>query len=225
MFDRTSFSKPATLQEVRHSRRPSAPPGATLSVGARRRRPSPFFFSFVCTPAPLNHPIPPPPPTPPHQPSRQRRLRKQATGRLRKNLAYFRVNYAAATAATVALAFVSHPSSLMVLAALSLAWVYVFALHQGPVVVNGRSLSEREKLLAMSAASFVLVFFLTGVGSLAFSALVAAGALVAAHGAARAPDDLFLDEGGDGPGAQGGLLSILMGGGGGGGGSGGAGNV
>ena len=118
----------------------------------------------------------------------------------------------------------SHPSSLLVLAALSLAWVYVFALHNGPLVVNGRQLSEREKLLGMTAGSFVLVFFLTGVGSLAFSALVAAGALVAAHGALRAPDDLFLDEGGEPGGAQG-LLAILMGGGGGGGGAGGAGNV
>lgn len=108
------------------------------------------------------------------------------------------------------------------LAFLALAWVYVFALHNGPLVVNGRSLSDREKVLAMSGGSFVLVFFLTGVGSLAFSALVAAGALVAAHGASRAPDDLFLDEGGD-PGAQGGLLAVLFGGGGGG--SGGAGNV
>lgn len=147
---------------------------------------------------------------------------QEATSRLRKNVAYFRVNYAAATVATVALAFLSHPSSLLVLGALVLAWVYVFALHTGPLVINGRTLSDREKFFGMSAASFVLVFFLTGVGSLAFSALVAAGALVAAHGAMRAPDDLFLDEGGD-PGAQGGLLAILMGGGGGG--SGGAGNV
>jgi PRA1 family protein 1 len=119
------------------------------------------------------------------------------------------------------LAFVSHPSSLLVLAALLLAWVYVFALHQGPLVVNGRALSDRERFFGMCAGSFVFVFFLTGVGSLAFSALVAAGALCAAHGSMRAPDDLFLDEGGE-PGQQG-LLAILMGGGGGSGGA--AGNV
>jgi hypothetical protein len=101
---------------------------------------------------------------------------------------------------------------LLVLAALIAAWVYVFALHQGPLVINGRALSDREKFFGMCASSFVFVFFLTGVGSLAFSALVAAGALVAAHGSMRAPDDLFLDEGGD-PGSQG-LLAILMGGGG-----------
>lgn len=101
---------------------------------------------------------------------------------------------------------------MLVLAALIAAWVYVFALHQGPLVINGRALSDREKFFGMCASSFVFVFFLTGVGSLAFSALVAAGALVAAHGSMRAPDDLFLDEGGD-PGSQG-LLAILMGGGG-----------
>lgn len=215
VFDRSSFSKPATLQEVRQRRE-------------RARQQSVFVLAPLSPPPPapaspwllFSHSSDPAYSTTKHH--QHKTIKQQATSRLRKNVAYFRVNYAAATVATVALAFLSHPSSLLVLGALVLAWVYVFALHTGPLVINGRTLSDREKFFGMSAASFVLVFFLTGVGSLAFSALVAAGALVAAHGAMRAPDDLFLDEGGD-PGAQGGLLAILMGGGGGG--SGGAGNV
>jgi PRA1 family protein 1 len=104
-----------------------------------------------------------------------------------------------------------------------MGWVYVFAMHAGPLVINGRQLSEREKFWGMLGVSLLTVFVFTGVGSLAISALLAAAALVGAHGALRAPDDLFLDEGGE-PGAQG-LLAILMGGGGGGGGATGAGNV
>lgn len=60
----------------------------------------------------------------------------------------------------------------------------------------------------MSALSFVVIFFLTNVASVVFSALVTGTVLVAAHGATRVPDDLFVD--GD---ANQGLLAILTGGG------------
>lgn len=72
--------------------------------------------------------------------------------------------------------------------------------------------SEREKLMGMSGLSVVVVFFLTNVASVVFSALVFGAGLVAAHGACRVPDDLFIDDGGD---SNQGLLSILTGGGGG----------
>lgn len=132
----------------------------------------------------------------------------EASARLRKNAAYFRVNYAMVLLGSVALSFLMHPASLFVLAALMVGWVYVFALRAGPLVVNGRELSEREKLLAMSGLSFVVIFFLTNVASVAFSALMFGAGLVAAHGAMRVPDDLFIDDQ-----SNQGLLSILTGGG------------
>ena len=55
--------------------------------------------------------------------------------------------------------------------------------------------SEREKMMSMSGLSFVVIFFLTNVASVVFSALVFGVGLVAAHGATRVPDDLFMDEG------------------------------
>jgi hypothetical protein len=136
----------------------------------------------------------------------------EATARLRKNAAYFRTNYLMVLVGSVGVGFLMHPSSLFVLAALLVGWVYVFAVRTGPLVVNGRELSEREKVLAMSGGSFVVIFFLTSVASVVFSALVAGASLVAAHGACRVPDDLFLDDADAGRG----LLSILTGGGGGG---------
>eukprot|EP00775_Hariotina_reticulata_P006082 gene6082-6322_t len=54
--------------------------------------------------------------------------------------------------------------------------------------------SEREKLMGMSAISFVVVFFLTSVANVVFSALTLSFFIVAVHGAFRVPDDLFLDE-------------------------------
>jgi hypothetical protein len=48
--------------------------------------------------------------------------------------------------------------------------------------------------MAMSGLSFVVIFFLTNVASVAFSALVFGAAAIAAHGATRVPDDLFIDD-------------------------------
>ena len=41
---------------------------------------------------------------------------------------------------SVALSFLMHPSSLFVLGALLVGWVYVFAVRTGPLVINGREL-------------------------------------------------------------------------------------
>ena len=87
-----------------------------------------------------------------------------------------------------------NPAALAVLAALGAAWSWLFAVRSTPLVVNGRTLSERETLLAASATSVVVVFFLTSAGAVLFSALGLSAAAVAAHGALRAPDDLFTDE-------------------------------
>ncbi|GBF89041.1 prenylated Rab receptor [Raphidocelis subcapitata] len=130
----------------------------------------------------------------------------EATARLRKNASYFRVNYLVVLMSSVGLGFLMHPSSLFVLAALLVGWVYVFAVRSGPLVINGRELSEREKVMSMSGLSFVIIFFLTNVASVVFSALVFGAALVAAHGATRVPDDLFVDDD-----SNQGLLAILTG--------------
>lgn len=133
----------------------------------------------------------------------------QATTRLRKNAAYFKINYALLTAGITAATVALNPAALIVLAALSAAWTWLTAIRTSPVVINGRTLSERETVLAASAASVVVVFFLTSAGTVLFSALGLSAAAVAAHGALRAPDDLFTDEPVEAPG---GLLGMLTGG-------------
>jgi hypothetical protein len=54
--------------------------------------------------------------------------------------------------------------------------------------------SDREKLIGMSVLSLIIIFFLSSIGSVIFMGLGLGCAGVAAHGAMRVPDDLFLDE-------------------------------
>ncbi|KAF8066204.1 ycf42 [Scenedesmus sp. PABB004] len=134
---------------------------------------------------------------------------QEAASRLRKNAGYFRINYLVVILLTVAATFLTHPSSLLVLGFLLSSWIYVFAIRQGPLVISGKELSEREKLLGMSGISFLVVFVLTSVANVLFSALTLSVAIISLHGATRVPDDLFLDEAENNQG----LLSIFTGGG------------
>ncbi|KAF0927725.1 hypothetical protein E2562_035974 [Oryza meyeriana var. granulata] len=135
-----------------------------------------------------------------------------ATSRLRRNLAYFRVNYAAVVAFALGASLLAHPFSLLILLGLLAAWcfLYLFRGSDQPVVLFGRTFSDRETLLGLVVASFV-AFFFTSVASLIISGLLVGGAIVAAHGAFRMPEDLFLDDAdaASGNSAAQGLLSFL----------------
>uniref|UniRef100_A0ACD5VIM0 Uncharacterized protein n=1 Tax=Avena sativa TaxID=4498 RepID=A0ACD5VIM0_AVESA len=119
----------------------------------------------------------------------------RATSRLRRNLGYFRVNYAAVVAVSLAASLLAHPFSLLVLLGILGAWcfLYVFRASDQPVVLFGRTFTDRETLLGLVVSS-LLAFFLTSVASLIISGLLVGGALVAVHGAFRMPEDLFLDD-------------------------------
>lgn len=120
----------------------------------------------------------------------------EATSRLRRNLAYFRVNYAAIVALSLAATLLAHPFSLAALLALLAAWCFLYLLRPSdapPLAAFGRTFSDRETLGGLIVAS-AFVIFLTSVGSLIFSALALGAAIVCAHGAFRIPEDLFLDE-------------------------------
>ncbi|GMY08319.1 PRA1 family protein B3-like [Fagus crenata] len=119
----------------------------------------------------------------------------EAYSRIRKNLGYFRVNYLTFVALVLAFSLLSHPFSLLVLLSLLAAWtfLYLFRPSDQPLVLLGRTFSDRETLLALSLLT-VIVVFLTTVGSLLISALMIGCAIVSAHGAFRVPEDLFLDD-------------------------------
>jgi steroid 5-alpha reductase family enzyme len=65
----------------------------------------------------------------------------QAIGRIKKNIAYFRVNYAVCMVACCALSFLFNPTSLIVLALLLLAWGYVMIYRANQkFVISGREI-------------------------------------------------------------------------------------
>ncbi|GMI89488.1 prenylated RAB acceptor 1.B4 [Hibiscus trionum] len=119
----------------------------------------------------------------------------EALLRVRKNYTYFRVNYLSVIGLTLAFSLLTHPFSLLLLFGLLSSWIflYLFRPADQPLVLFGRSFSDRETLGILIVFS-VFVVFLTSVGSLLISALMVGVGLVCAHGAFRAPEDLFLDE-------------------------------
>ncbi|MBA0627184.1 hypothetical protein Godav_004729 [Gossypium davidsonii] len=118
-----------------------------------------------------------------------------AYSRIRKNLSYFKVNYITLLVVVLAFSILSHPLSLLVLLGLLAAWVflYLFRPSDQPLVIFGRTFSDRETLGALVVLT-VFVVFLTSVGSLLISALLVGVAIVCIHGAFRVPEDLFLDD-------------------------------
>ncbi|KVH94887.1 PRA1 family protein B4-like [Cynara cardunculus var. scolymus] len=118
-----------------------------------------------------------------------------ATTRIQKNYAYFRVNYLIVVAAVVGFSLLTNPFSLITLLGLLAAWLflYLFRPSEPPLVILGRTISERETLGVLIVCSIVVIF-LTSVGSILISALLAGIAIVCVHGAFRTPDDLFVDE-------------------------------
>lgn len=129
----------------------------------------------------------------------------EATSRLRKNAAYFKVNYAITILATTALCFLANPATMLVLVFLAALWFFFLVLRPGPITIAGRTLGDREKALSLAGISLFVAFFLSSIGSILFYALAIGCASVAAHGAFRVPDDLFLDE----PDTATGFLSFL----------------
>ncbi|KAI3517482.1 hypothetical protein L1887_16697 [Cichorium endivia] len=119
----------------------------------------------------------------------------EATSRIRKNFSYFRVNYTALLAFVIALSLLTHPLSLLVLLCLLAAWIflYLFRPSDNPLILCGRTFSDRETLVLLVLSS-VIVVFLTNVGSLMISALLIGLAILCIHGAFKVPEDLFLDD-------------------------------
>lgn len=117
-----------------------------------------------------------------------------AISKIRKNIRYFKFNYLTLTFGVTALTFVRDPGSLSVLIALAAMWFYLLIMRKEPLKINGRQLGQREQVLGAGAISFLVVFFLSSVGSELMYALFLSSALVAAHGSFRVPDELFLEE-------------------------------
>jgi hypothetical protein len=130
----------------------------------------------------------------------------EATGRIQKNLNYFKINYFLGSALVFAFFIITNPSSLFVLALIAASWTYVYLVRTEPLKIGERPVSDREKMLGMSGASILAIFFMSSAGSVMLQAFGVATAAVAAHGAMRVPDDLFIDDAN----TDGGFFSFLQ---------------
>lgn len=117
----------------------------------------------------------------------------EAVTRVRKNWAYFRVNYLLLLSGVLAFSLLSNPISFFLLVALLGGWIFLYLLRREPLVLLDRTYSDREVLGILTVLTIVIVF-MTSVGAVLISALMIGVAMVCAHGAFRVPEDLFLDE-------------------------------
>ncbi|KAJ8510308.1 hypothetical protein OPV22_000742 [Ensete ventricosum] len=117
----------------------------------------------------------------------------EAVARLRRNLAYFRSNYALFAIAALSASLLWHPASLVAFVALVAAWFLLYFSRDQPLVLFGRLIEDGTVLGALSVATVVVLLF-SAVGSTVFGALMVGAALVCLHAVFRATDDLFLDE-------------------------------
>lgn len=130
-----------------------------------------------------------------------------AFSRIRRNLAYFRVNYALIILGIVFLSLLWHPISLIVLIVMFVAWGFLYFFRDEPVVVFGRTLNEGVVIGVLSIVTFVALM-LTHATMVFLIGLLIAVFIVAVHAAFQVPEDLFLNED---EAAAGGLLSVVDG--------------
>ncbi|KQK12689.1 hypothetical protein BRADI_1g05371v3 [Brachypodium distachyon] len=117
----------------------------------------------------------------------------EARARARRNLAYFRANYALAALLLVFLGLLYRPRSMLAFLALFVAWLalYFGRADDDPVVCLRREVDDRL-VLALLAAATVLAVALTRAGLNLLVSLVLASAVIGVHAAFRM--NVYLDE-------------------------------
>lgn len=93
----------------------------------------------------------------------------EAITRVRRNLNYFRVNYAMIILVILFISLVYHPISMIVFLAISVAWFYYF--REEAIVISGTQLDDRLVLVGLGLVT-VVALALTHVGLNVLVALI-----------------------------------------------------
>ena len=121
----------------------------------------------------------------------------EALEKTNKNVHYFKVNYFLWMVCILAATMLWTPSSIVSLLVVLAAWLYVFIVRTEPLVIGGKELNEREKVILLGCGTFVFVFYVTKTGAVLFTGLMVGLAGVLAHAAVKVPDEMFLYEEGN----------------------------